>query len=203
MALSRPTNSSGPPPSQSGGRRFGERLGYALLVVGLMLAAMWVVEVLDTLALDERLEREGIHPRRLDGLDGVLWAPFLHGGWAHLIGNSMPLAVLGVLTFVHGRRRGWMVVAAVISAGGLLTWVLARSGNHIGASGLVFGLLGYLLAAALFARRLREVATAILAGLLYGGLVWGFLPSPGVSWESHVFGFAAGVGSAYALGRDN
>ena len=63
MALSRPTNSSGPPPSQSGGRRFGERLGYALLVVGLMLAAMWVVEVLDTFALDERLERESWHPR--------------------------------------------------------------------------------------------------------------------------------------------
>ncbi len=162
---------------------------------------MWFIEGLDEFILNDRLEREGIHPRELRGLDGVLWAPWLHSGWGHLIGNSVPLAVLGTLTFSHGRHRGWTAAATIIIVGGTATWLFAGSGNHIGASGLVFGFFGYLLASAVFARRLAAIVTAIAAVMFYGGLVWGFLPTPGISWESHVFGFVAGALSAFLLGR--
>ncbi len=170
-------------------------------VVAVALAIMWSVEGLDEFVLGDRLEREGIHPRSVEGLDGILWAPWLHSGWRHLISNSVPLAVLGTLTFSHGRHRGWTAVATIVVFGGSATWLFARSGNHIGASGLVFGLFGYLLASAIFARRLAALVTAIAAVMFYGGLVWGFMPTPGVSWESHIFGFVAGVGCARHLGR--
>lgn len=173
------------------------RSGPALLVA--MLATMWLVEILDTVALADRLQRSGIHPRRLDGLIGILWAPFLHGGFAHLVANSVPLLVLGGLVLAHGRAR-WLVASAiVIAVGGALTWLLGRAGNHVGASGLVFGYFGYLVGSAVIRRNATSIITAVVALVFYGGLVIGFVPRSGVSWEGHLFGAAAGVIAAKLL----
>lgn len=173
----------------------------ALVLLLTAVAAMWVAEAVDQVLLDEALDRHGIRPRRLTGLDGVLWAPFLHSGWAHLVANTVPFLVLGGLVGLKGRERFARVALGVTLLGGLAVWAVGRDAIHLGASGVVFGFLGYLVGAALFERRLLSIALGAVAVALYGGLVWGLLPTPGVSWESHLFGGAAGVAVASQVAR--
>ena len=165
-----------------------------------IIAVLWLVEIVDVLLLDHALERQGIQPRDLSGLDGILLAPFLHDDFAHLISNTIPLAVLSALVLLRGVPRWLQVTAIVVIAGGAATWLLARSANHIGASGVVFGYLGFLLAAGFFERSALAIALGAVTGLAYGGLLWGVLPShPGISWESHLFGLLAGGLAAWWL----
>lgn len=172
----------------------GSTVRVGLVLVALTVGAMWIVELLDTTALDDRLEQNGIWPRRRDGLDGVAFAPMLHLGWPHLIANTVPFIVLGGLVTLWGWRRWFVVTATIVIVGGGLTWMLARSGNHIGASGLVFGYFGYLIGAVFYQRRLWPVVPAAIAIVAYGSaIVAGIAPTEGVSWEGHAFGVAAGV----------
>ncbi|MGI9649048.1 MAG: rhomboid family intramembrane serine protease [Acidimicrobiia bacterium] len=173
-----------------------------LVVVGGVLALMWLIEIVDTAALDSRLQTHGIEPRRIDGLEGVLFAPVLHGGWAHITSNSVPFLVLGALVMTYGLQR-WIIATATITfVGGSLTWLLARSGIHIGASILVFGYFGFLLGVAWFERSLKSIGIAVVVAALYGGLIWGVVPSgSGVSWEGHLFGAVAGIVAAYLTSR--
>ena len=163
------------------------------------IVAIWSIEVLDSVLLGDSLQKNGIQPRRLNGLDGVLWAPFLHSTWQHLISNTFPFLILGGLVALRGARYWFSTVAITVIVGGGFTWLLAGSGNHIGASGVVFGLFGSLLGAALFERRVAAGATALVAILLYGGIIGGLAPQPGVSWEGHLFGALAGVLAAKML----
>lgn len=165
-----------------------------LLLVAIAAGAMWIVELVDTVLLDDRLQGNGIQPRRRDGLDGIAYAPVLHLGWPHLIANTVPFVVLGGLVTLWGWRRWFLVTTAIVIVGGGLTWLLARSGNHIGASGLVFGYFGYLVGAVFYHRRLWPVVPAAVAIVAYGSaIIAGIAPTDGVSWEGHVFGAAAGV----------
>lgn len=168
-------------------------------IIAGLVAAFWVVEALDTFLLGDRLQRNGIGPRRMNGIDGILWAPFLHSTWAHVISNTIPFAVLGGLVAVRGRRRWLTITLIVVFVGGGLTWLLAGGGNHIGASGVVFGYLGALVGAAIFERRPSSIAPALVAILLYGGIIVGFAPQRGVSWEGHLFGALAGLMAARLL----
>lgn len=165
---------------------------------------MWLVEVLDTFAFDDGLQAHGIEPRRIDGLEGVALAPLLHDSWAHIISNSIPFLVLGALVMTYGLRR-WITATVFITLGaGSATWLLARSGNHIGASILVFGYFGFLLGMAWFERSLKSIGIAVVVALIYGGLIWGVFPSgSGVSWEGHLFGFIAGVAASWLVAGRN
>ncbi len=165
-----------------------------LLVVGVVL--IWTVEILDTVALGDRLQRNGIHPRDADGLDGILWAPLLHSDFGHVASNSVPLLALGGLVAIRGRRYWSRVTAITVIVGGGLTWLLAGGSNHIGASGVVFGYFGAILGAAVFERRPRALAPAFLAIGFYSGLIAGVVPQEFISWEGHLFGLVAGIGAA-------
>ncbi|MBT8166252.1 MAG: rhomboid family intramembrane serine protease [Acidimicrobiia bacterium] len=170
------------------------------LVVGGSLAAMWIVEILDSFAFNDGLQAHGIEPRQIDGLEGVVFAPVLHGGWTHLISNSVPFLVLGALVMSYGLPRWIKATGFITIVAGLATWLLARSGNHIGASILVFGYFGFLLGMAWFERSVKSIAIAVLVAVVYGGLIWGVLPTDsGVSWEGHLFGVIAGVVAAGLL----
>lgn len=173
-------------------------VGAARLLV-ILIVVLWLVEILDTVALDSSLQQYGIRPRTAIGLWGVLAAPFLHGTFGHLITNTIPLVVLGGFLLLRGGRVWAVVSALVVVMGGAATWLLGRSAIHIGASGVIFGYLGFLLAVGFFERSGRAIAVGVLVGLLYGGLLWGVLPSgatAGVSWEGHLFGLVAGVAAA-------
>ncbi len=172
---------------------------HALTLFGL-LGIMWIVVILDLLPIFH-LERHGIHPRSAAGLAGIVFAPFLHGGFDHVMVNSIPFIVLGGIILSGGARVFWKVTIFVALAGGFGVWLCAgKDTNHIGASGLIFGYLGFLLARGFFERSLPWMAVAVVILILYGGVLFGMLPlHAGVSWQGHLFGFLAGVGAAWAM----
>lgn len=163
------------------------------------VAVMWLVEIIDTVLLDAWLQGGGIHPRRADGLDGIVWAPLLHSDFAHVFSNTVPLLVMGGLVSVRGFRYWAIVTGSIVVVGGFFTWLLAGGDNHVGASGVVFGYFGALLSAAWFERKPAALAAALLAIFLYSGIVAGLVPQPGLSWEGHLFGFVAGAVAARVL----
>ncbi len=169
---------------------------HAVLLLGL-LGIMWAVEILDLLPFIH-LDRFGIRPRSVAGLAGIVCAPFLHAGFGHLIANSFPFVILGGIVLLGGRAVFWRVTIFVTLAGGLGVWLFAgRFTNHIGASGLIFGYLGFLLARGFFEKSLTWILTACAILVVYGGLLFGVLPiRAGVSWQGHLFGFLAGVAAA-------
>lgn len=172
-----------------------------LVFVAAMVAVMWAVEIVDVVAGD--LDSAGIRPRDPEGLVGVALAPVLHGGFGHLIGNTVPFLVLGGLIALSGLARVATVTVVVALIGGLGTWLLAPAGTvHIGASGLVFGFAAYLIARAVFSRRALHLVAGVAVLLIYGGtLLIGFVPTPGVSWQGHLFGAVGGVVAAWWLDR--
>ena len=169
---------------------------HLLLLVGL-LCLMWVVEFLDLLPF-AHLDRYGIHPRSVPGLIGLVTAPFLHADFTHLALNSIPFIVLGGTVLLSGVRVFWGVTIFVSVIGGLGVWLFAQTlSNHIGASGLIFGYLGFLLARGIFEKTFGSVFIAVAILIGYGGLLFGVLPGEaGVSWQGHLFGFVAGIAAA-------
>jgi membrane associated rhomboid family serine protease len=169
------------------------------LIVALLVAVMWVVEIIDLIP-GTNLDRWGIRPRELVGLVGIVTAPFLHNGFAHLISNTIPFLILGGLIAASGVAQFFRVTAIVGLTAGLGTWLVGQSNSyHIGASGLVFGYLTYLLARGLFERKLTYLAVGLGVLFLYGGVLWGLVPRPGISWQSHLFGALGGVLAAKVL----
>ncbi len=163
--------------------------------IGVLLAlaaAAWGVELLDGSLLGDRLQRHGIHPRQIDGLTGVVWAPWLHAGFGHLASNTVPFLALGWLVSLRGLRYWAIVTIAAVLAGGGLTWLFAGGTNHIGASGVVFGYLGALLGGAIYDRRPAVLAPALVALMLYSGMLAGLVPQRDISWEGHLFGALVG-----------
>jgi membrane associated rhomboid family serine protease len=170
--------------------------GIAVLMACVALA--WVMELGDALVPGRWLDSHGILPRTMSGLWGILLAPLLHGGFAHLIANTIPFLTLGFLVLLRGLGTFIGVSLLVMLLGGLAVWLLAPGSTiHIGASGLIFGYIGYLLARGYFERSFGSLAVAVVVAVLYGGALWGVLPGqPGISWQGHLFGFLAGVATA-------
>jgi membrane associated rhomboid family serine protease len=165
-----------------------------------MVLLMWALEVVDA-ALDNRLDRHGIEPRDVDGLDGVVAAPFLHVGFGHLLANTVPFVAMGLVIALEGPLRllGVTAIATVVS--GLGTWLIAPADTiHLGASGVVFGYATYLIARGWFNRRPMQIAIGVVVALLWGGaLLAGIEPQQGISWQGHLFGAIGGVVAARIL----
>jgi membrane associated rhomboid family serine protease len=172
--------------------------GFRLVLA--MAVVLWVAEIVD-LVLGHRLDRYGIEPRDGDGLVGIVAAPLLHGGFGHLISNTVPFVAMGLGIALKGAGRVLAVTAIVALVSGVGTWLLGPSSSlHIGASGVVFGYATYLLGQGLFERGLVEVGLGLLVGAVWGGaLLGGLLPEPGVSWQGHLFGAIGGVIAARML----
>jgi membrane associated rhomboid family serine protease len=170
-----------------------------LLFIAAMVVLMWALEVLDVAGAG--FDSEGIHPRDVDGLDGIVFAPFLHAGWGHLIGNTVPFLILGFTIALSGLARTAAVTGIVALVAGLGTWLLGPSHtNHIGASGLVFGFAAYLMARGIFTHRALHIGVGVAVLAVYGTtLVFGVVPTPGVSWQGHLFGAIGGVVAARVL----
>jgi membrane associated rhomboid family serine protease len=174
----------------------------ALRAVAIMLAVMWAVEVVDLLP-GVNLDGLAIEPREVEGLDGIVFAPFLHDGFLHLISNTIPFVVLGALIALSGAFRLLSVTAIVVLVSGLGTWLLGGDNTvHLGASGVVFGYGTYLMARGLMSRRPTQLALGVAVVLVWGtAFLGGLLPHPGISWQAHLFGAVGGVIAARALDR--
>jgi membrane associated rhomboid family serine protease len=172
------------------------------------VALLYVVELIDQLT-GHTLDVNGIRPLEADGLWGIVFAPVLHASWEHLAANTVPLLVLGFLMTLAGLSRFVWATAIVWILGGLGTWLIGDMGSscgptdHIGASGLIFGWLAFLLVFGLFVRRASNIVVGLLVLFAYGGVLLGAMPvlgrCGGVSWQGHLCGAVAGVIAAYAL----
>ncbi|HEY0633600.1 MAG TPA: rhomboid family intramembrane serine protease, partial [Thermoleophilaceae bacterium] len=160
-----------------------------LILVGAMAALMWLVEIVDQVT-SANLDQYGIKPHEADGLVGIVTAPFLHAGFGHLEGNTVPFLLLGGAIALSGLRRVALATAIIALVGGLGVWLIAPSGtDHIGASGIVFGYAAYLIARGLFSRSLLHLVVGVVVIGVYGTtLLFGVAPRDGISWQGHVFG---------------
>ncbi|MEJ5248074.1 MAG: rhomboid family intramembrane serine protease [Caldilinea sp.] len=168
-------------------------------ILGGVVATLWIVELLDWLWLRGALDGFGIQPRTWSGLQAIVIAPWLHAGFGHLLANTIPFVVLGWFVMVRRTTDFFIVTLASLLASGAGIWLFGGASSiHLGASGVVFGFLGYLLARGYYERSVVAVAMAALAFFLYGGMLWGMLPlQQGISWQGHLFGFVGGVLVAY------
>ena len=161
---------------------------------------MWLVEGIN--ALDgQRLSQDGIIARHLSGLPGILSAPFLHASFSHLLDNTVPFVIFGLVIATGGVVRIVIVTVIVALVSGLGAWALSPSGSDtIGASGVVFGYATFLIARGAFTRKMLELAIGLLVAVLFGGaLLLSIAPQAGISWQDHVFGAVGGVLAARAL----
>ena len=159
-----------------------------------LTAACWLVFLLNNLIWQGHLAQHGIIPRQLGSLTGILWAPFLHASFKHLAANTVPLLVLGAIICARGKGEFALVTVGGILLGGILTWLFARSADHIGASGLIFCYFGYVASLAWFNRTFGTLCLSVVCILAYGGMIKGILPTlTPISWEGHLAGLVAGV----------
>jgi membrane associated rhomboid family serine protease len=178
-----------------------DRVSGAILVA-VLVAIMWCVEVIDAISGGD-LERHGIEPHDPDALPAIAAAPFLHAGWGHLIGNTVPFLILGFAIALSGLVRVVWVTVIVAVVAGLGVWIFAPAGTvHIGASGLVFGYASYLIFRGLFSRSVLHIAVGLVVVVLYGTtLLLSLAPRDGISWQGHLFGAIGGVLAAWWLDR--
>jgi membrane associated rhomboid family serine protease len=207
--LSRPDDA----PLRFGTEAFYASIGRAFVVMCAVVPVLFLIEVLNWSAGHGLARVGGIEPRRLDGLDGILFAPFLHGSFLHVTANSIPLILLGTFVLAGGVRRTLWSTVLIMLVAGVGVWALGDlffvdqrlSGVttvHVGASGVVFGYLGLLFTRGLVERSWWNAAVAVLIGVLYGWQLQGVLPGQdGISWEGHLFGFLGGVAAGIVFRR--
>ncbi len=161
-----------------------EELRGVLVFVGVV----WCVFVVG-LVLPFSINALGVTPRSLFGLVGIPLMPFLHADLNHLLSNTIPLTVL-LLLLAGSKANSWSIVAFIILLSGSMLWLFGRPATHVGASGLIFGLIAFLLVSGILERRIVPLLIAIVVGFLYGGtLLTGIIPDLGshISWEGHLF----------------
>lgn len=162
----------------------------------LLLAVLAVIELLNLLS-GRMLNQLGNIPRYVPGLKGIVLGPFIHGSLQHFLSNIIPLSIFSYLMLQYGLKRYLLVSLWIIVLAGLLVWLFGRSASHIGASGVIYGYFGYLVLAGFLNKSLKLLLISLLVAFFYGGLIFGVMPSgPFVSWESHLFGFIAGLVAA-------
>ena len=168
------------------------RFFISLVFPGIMLLVIWLVFILEQ-SLGLELHYYGIFPRKLSGLQGILFSPLLHGDFKHLMANSFPLLVLGTGIFYFYRDLAIKVFSLSYFMTGLYVWIAARESYHIGASGLIYSLVGFMFLSGVLRRHLGLMAISLIIVFQYGSMIWGIFPlEERVSWESHLLGLIAG-----------
>ena len=175
----------------------------ALIVIGSFTVLLYLIEIVDA-AMSGRLDQFGIQPRSVGGLDGILWAPLLHHGWAHLFANTLPVLLFGFLAMSNGVGQWVAVTLTIWLFSGVGVWLIGAEGTTVGASGLAFGWLAFLLVRGLFNRAFGQIVVAVALFLYWGGTLLGVLPgNPGVSWQGHLFGAIGGILAAWLVSMAN
>lgn len=177
----------------------------AAIVMLAFVALLYVIELVNLTAFGGTLAQDGIESRSVPGLLGIIWAPLIHASWAHLFGNTVPFAVFGFLAMAAGMRP-WIATTVLIWViSGIGVWLTGPSlGDTIGASGIAFGWLAFLLVRGLFNRSAGQVGVAVVLLFFWGGILFGLLPgSPHISWQAHLFGALGGILAAWLTAKAN
>ncbi|MEM8830851.1 MAG: rhomboid family intramembrane serine protease [Cyanobacteria bacterium P01_G01_bin.19] len=175
---------------------------FKILISSIIL--FWAIEIADYAIFQGSLDQYGIKPRDVSALWGIALAPLLHGGFGHLIANTIPFITLGWLTMLQETSDFYVVSFISALIGGLGVWIFgAPNSVHIGASILIYGYLGFLLLRGYFQKNFPSIGLAVFVAIVYGGLIWGVFPSQmGVSWEGHLFGFIGGAIAAKMVAQE-
>ena len=161
-----------------------------------IFALFSVIEVIN-LFTGRMLSQLGTIPRYVPGLKGIILGPFVHGSLQHFFSNIVPLCIFSYLLLQYGLKRYLQVTLWIMLITGLLVWLFARPATHIGVSGVIYGYFGYLVLAGFLSGKFKLMIISVSVAFFYGGLIFGILPSSSfVSWESHLFGFIAGLAAA-------
>jgi membrane associated rhomboid family serine protease len=175
-----------------------ERKWYLILFFPILFVASMLLVKIFEIALDSSFYEYGIYPRKLKGLAGIFFAPILHADFSHLISNAIPLLVLGGGLFYYFKDLGYKIFFSIYFATGLWVWVSARPSYHIGASGVVYGLVTFFILSAILRKNKYLLFFSFLVIFLYGSLIWGIFPIKAqISWESHLMGGIAGLFMAW------
>jgi membrane associated rhomboid family serine protease len=171
----------------------------SLLFTGMLISILWIVKFYETLFASPLYEY-GILPKEIIGLRGILFSPFIHGDFNHLISNSVPCFILMILIFNTYDKIAFPIILFIHIFGGFLVWAIAPAGaSHIGISGIIYGIAFFLISAGLFRKDRRSFGISAVVLFLYGGMIQGFLPQDGVSWQGHLFGAITGAVAAFFL----
>lgn len=166
---------------------------------GFLVLFIWAVYLID-LIIPFNLNNLGITPRSIPGLIGIPLSPMLHAGLWHIMSNTLPLLILSFVLFISYPKHALPMMVFGIIVGGSLVWIMGRASTHVGASGLIYAMAAFLIAAGFFSKSVKHILVSLLIIILYGGLVWGVFPTrPWVSWEGHLFGALSGVLYAYLI----
>ena len=164
-----------------------------LFIPLLFLLMMWLVKIIE-INFQINFVRYGVFPKTIDGLKGVLFSPFIHKDFTHLINNSYPIIILGGMLFAIYHKIATQLFIWLYFISGFLLWVIGRPSFHIGASGLIYALASFLLVSGIIRKNPRLTAVSMLVIFLYGSMIWGLLPTKEpISWEGHLAGFIAGI----------
>ncbi len=175
--------------------RFKQSLRFPLF----LLVVIWLIHGLQMIS-GGSLSALGVLPGHKEGLKGILMAPLIHGSLSHLLSNTIPLFVLTLIISFFYRKVAYLAFGLIYLLSGAAVWMFAREVYHIGASGLVYGLLSFVFWSGVFRRNIKSIVLALIVTLLYSGYIWGVLPvKEGISWESHLFGGIVGIVIAYLL----
>ncbi len=167
--------------------------------IRLVLAVFMLFSAIEIINLftGRLLSQLGTIPRYVPGLRGIILGPFVHGSLQHYFSNIIPLCIFTYLLLQYGLKRYLQITLWIMITSGLLVWLFARPATHIGVSGIIYGYFGYLVLAGFLSGKFKLIIISVLVAFFYGGLIFGILPSsPFVSWESHLFGFIAGLVAA-------
>ena len=171
----------------------------SVMAVLALVSVLWIVFLLQQFDI-VNTNSYGNWPHHVEGLKGIIFSPFLHGSFEHLISNTLPILVLLTVLLNAYPKIALPVLIFIHLSSGVLVWALAPdTGVHIGISGIIYGIAGFLIASGIFRKDRSSVAIAIFVALMYGGMLIGFIPQQGISWQSHLYGALSGVFIAFVL----
>ena len=174
-----------------------QHLQLSIFMPLVFIAIMWIVKLFEVVSGID-LTMYGILPKHISGLRGIIFSPFIHGDWQHLISNTIPFFVLSFLMIFNYRRVAFISFMFIYLGGGLLLWLTGRENYHIGASGLVYGMAFFIFFSGIFRKNIQSIALSLLVVFIYGSIVWGVLPIDlKISWEGHLMGAICGFISAF------
>ena len=174
----------------------------SILYPSLFVTILWVVKLME-IGFDINFTQFGLYPRAYKGLFGIITCPLIHASFGHLFSNSVPLLVLGAMTFYFYRPIAFSVFFWVYLMSGVWLWAAGREAYHIGASGLVYGFASFLFFSGIFRKERTLMVLSLIVVFLYGSMIWGIFPiKPQISWESHLLGSIAGIATAFYFRKE-
>lgn len=169
----------------------------------IFVTIIWSIKLIEILFNTSFSYFLGLEPRSISSLINIFTTPFVHSDFSHLISNTLPLIIFSIIILINEKKMKYAeILIFIVTFGGFFLWLFGRNAIHVGASGVIFGLFGYLIASAIFRKKIFDIFIAIILIFFYWSIIYGVLPNDkGVSWEGHLFGLISGVLASFIFNK--